>query len=156
PFRDKFRSMVDDPNGLDKLDYDKVVAGWDEWRDSFLKKWSDDAELKREIGDLLDGPEQFTEKLEQLPNGVDLKTFKLPKDPPNSFLRYNAEDKRLETNLHLLPNERDSLLAMGKKPAGDAEGGASAKGAKANAAALKQWRDAVNNLYKTTGKLSLK
>jgi hypothetical protein len=47
PFRDKFRAMVDDPNGLDKLDYEKVVAGWDTWRDNFLKKWSDDADLKQ-------------------------------------------------------------------------------------------------------------
>jgi uncharacterized membrane protein YphA (DoxX/SURF4 family) len=156
PFRDKFRGMVDDPNGLDKLDYGKMVAGWDQWRESYLKKWSDDADLRQKIGDLLDGPGQFSEKLDRLPDGVDLKTFKLPKDPPNSFLRYNVENKQLETNLHLLPGERDALLAMGKKPAADAEGAAPAKDAKANAAALKQWRDAVNNLYKTTGNLSLK
>ena len=35
PFREKFRGMVDDPNGFDKLDYDKVVARWDDWRDRF-------------------------------------------------------------------------------------------------------------------------
>jgi uncharacterized membrane protein YphA (DoxX/SURF4 family) len=153
PLRDTFRGMVDDPNGLDKLDYDKVVAGWDAWRDSFLKKWSDDADLKQKVGDLLDGPEQFTQELDRLPDGVDLNTFQLPKDPPNSFLRYNTELKQLETNLHLLPGERDALLAMGKKPAGDA---APAKDAKNNAAALKKWRDAVKDLYKTTGSLSLK
>jgi uncharacterized membrane protein YphA (DoxX/SURF4 family) len=167
PLRDKFRGMVDDPNGLDKLDYDKVVAGWDSWRDRFLKQWSDDKDLEPKLKELLDGPGEFTQKLDRLPDGMDLKKFKLPKDPPNSYLRYNAKDKQLETNLHLLPNELVSLLAMGKKsaPATDAEVAADGEGAgdavptkakKPNDAALKKWRDAVNALYKTTGKLSLK
>ena len=94
---------------------------------------------REKINDLLDGPGQFTQKLDRLPEGVDLKKFQVPKDPKNSYLRYNADQKQLETNLHLLPKERDSLLAMAKKtgsPAGDgAEGAVPAKDANANAAA---------------------
>jgi uncharacterized membrane protein YphA (DoxX/SURF4 family) len=167
PLRDKFRGMVDDPNGLDKLDYKKVVAGWDSWRDRFLAKWSDVPDLKAKIDEVLDGPGEFAQPLDRLPAGVDLKAFKIPKDPPKSYLRYNAKERQLETNLHLLPNELESLLAMGKKPApaadagevpdGDAaEDAVPSKDKKPVDAALKKWRDAVNALYKKTGKLSLK
>jgi uncharacterized membrane protein YphA (DoxX/SURF4 family) len=166
PFRDKFRSLVDDPNGLDKLDYDKVVADWNSWRDRFLTKWSDVPDLQKKLGELLEGPGEFVQNLDRLPDGVDLKKFKVPKDPKDSYFRYNVKGKQLETNLHLLPNELESLLAMGKNKADAApedgkaadEDGAAApsKDKKATDAALKKWRDAVNALYKTTGKLSLK
>ncbi len=166
PLRDKFRGMVDDPNGINKLDYDKVVADWDSWRDRFIAKWPDVTDVQRNVNELLDGPAEFTHPLDRLPEGVDLKKFKLPKDPPNSYLRYNAKEKQLETNLHLLPNELESLLAMGQKSAPAAEAGEAADGDVAEApapakdtkaaGALKRWRDAVNALYKKTGKLSLK
>jgi uncharacterized membrane protein YphA (DoxX/SURF4 family) len=164
PFRDKFREMVDDPNGLDRLDYDKVVAGWDAWRERFLARWSDDPSLKQKIDELLDGPPQFTQKLDRLPEGVDLKKFPVPKEPKGSYLQYNAKEKQLETNLHLLPNELEKLLTMAKKPVAES-GDASADDAADEAAppkdgntdaALKKWRDVVNALYKKTGKLSLK
>ena len=35
---------------------------------------------------------------------------------------YNAKAKQLETNLHLLPNELDSLLEIGKRNGADAAG----------------------------------
>jgi len=168
PFRDKFRGMVDDPNGLDKLDFDKVIAGWDSWRDRFVAKWSDVPDIQKNLAELLDGPGEFAQTLDRLPDGVDLKKFKVPKDPKESYFRYNAKAKQLETNLHLLPNELESLLKMGKATpaaapdAGQAEDGDSAnktmlaKDMKANDAAQKKWRDAVNALYKKTSKLSLK
>ncbi len=168
PFRDKFRDMVDDPNGLDKLDYDKVVAGWDAWRDRFVAKWSDVPDTQKKLTELLDGPGEFTQKLDRLPNGVDLKKFKLPKDAREPYLRYDAKAGQLETNFHWKPNEQEALLKMGKsKGSAEAEVGdtpennsaadaAPSKDKKAADAALKKWRDAVNALYKSTGKLSLK
>ncbi len=116
PFRDKFRSMVDDPNGFDKLDYKKVSANWDDWRDRFLEKYGDVENVKGRLNELLDGPALFVQPLDRLPPGVDLKTFKTPKGTDahgkEYKLTYNEKAKRLETNLHLLPTERDELIAM--------------------------------------------
>ena len=122
PFRDKFRGMVDDPNGLDKLDYDKVsrrccgCAG----RDRFVAKWSDVPDLKAKLDEMLDGPGEFTQKLDRLPDGIDLKkvdfTASRPKPPDGYYVRYNADKKQLETNLHLLPNELEGgFWALGKR-----------------------------------------
>ncbi|MCA9072170.1 MAG: hypothetical protein KDA84_24750, partial [Planctomycetaceae bacterium] len=36
PFRSVFRGMVDDPNGLDWLDYEKVSNGWNAWEEKFV------------------------------------------------------------------------------------------------------------------------
>jgi uncharacterized membrane protein YphA (DoxX/SURF4 family) len=181
PFRDKFRSMVDDPNGFDKLDYAKVAAGWDSWRDRFVGLYGDVHDLdNNSIATLLDGPEEFTQPLDQLPPGVDLEKFKKPK---GYHLRYNdkSKPKRLETNLHLLPADRDALIALAdtkSSPSGEgsqenAESPATegAKEEPGHAAAdentapeakvgvdpvVKKWQNAVKKLYTRTSKLSLK
>lgn len=164
PFRDKFRGMLDDPDGFDKLDYEKVVARWDAWRERFLKLYP---EAEKGIDDLLEGPQQFAQKLEALPPGVDNQKLKALKLPKGSHVQYDDKAKQLETNAHLLPAERDALLALvGGKPAEEAAGDATdeqqEKDAAANAAPaaedplVKKWRDAVKQLYTRSGKLSLK
>jgi uncharacterized membrane protein YphA (DoxX/SURF4 family) len=167
PFRDKFRSLVDDPSGLAKLDYEKVEASWTDWRNRFVARYGSVEKIGDRIDDLLNGPEEFVQKLDQLPPGVDLTKFKTPK---NSYLRYNAKAKQLETNLHLLPAERDALLAMaGNKPAAndaDAEDKPAAEAGTDDAPAetpatevdpvMKKWQDAVRQLYTRTSRLSLK
>jgi uncharacterized membrane protein YphA (DoxX/SURF4 family) len=175
PFRDKFRSMVDDPNGFNKLDYDKVAADWDGWRDRFLAKYGDVENIQNSISNLLDGPQEFVQPLDKLPPGVDLEKFRKPK---GYFLKHNPKAKRLETNLHLLPAERDELIALANPksaPAAEAnqenaetpiaegpgEDAASALAAKSAPAAkvdpvVKEWQDAVKKLYTRTSKLSLK
>jgi uncharacterized membrane protein YphA (DoxX/SURF4 family) len=119
PFREKFRGMVDDPNGFDKLDYKKVSESWDGWRDRFLAKYGDVEDVEKNLTNLLDGPKEFSQPLDELPPGVDPKN--IIKTPKGYHLRYNPKAKRLETNLHLLPAERDELLAMARtQPAPDA------------------------------------
>ncbi len=165
PLRDRFRNMVDDPNGLNKLDFEKVEASWNAWRDRFVLQYNDVEYIQADLDKLLDGPGEFTQKLDQLPPGVDLEKFKKPK---GSYLRYNAKARQLETNLHLLPGERDALIALAaSNPAGSedtdqptAEGAGGENSTKkesgVSAGVVKKWRDAINALYKTTGKLSLK
>lgn len=63
PFRPVFRGMVDDPNGLDWLDYDKVLSRWNEWEEQFvehyrLEELSEPAKLS---------PEQTQALLDQFP-----------------------------------------------------------------------------------------
>jgi uncharacterized membrane protein YphA (DoxX/SURF4 family) len=168
PLRDKFREMVDDPNGLNKLDYDKVAKSWDDWRDRFVSLYSDVPNIGESVDRLLEGPNEFTQKLDQLPEGVALAKFKVPK---GFYLRYNEKAKQLETNLHLKPDERASLIALASTkatgdeeaaaaPEADAESDEEAPEDVANATAedpvVKKWREAVNALYKSTSKLSLK
>jgi len=101
PFRPQFRSLVTDPDSLDKLDYDKVAKSWDEWYQRFQARYPDlDEGQKRTIEALLNGQEAWAEPLAALPPEVDLAKFKTPK---GTYLKYEAKQKRLITNLHLLP-----------------------------------------------------
>lgn len=164
PFRDKFRELLDDPDGFKKLDYNAVVERWDGWRERFLKLYPDAA---KGLEELVNGPKQFVQKLDQLPPGVDNPKLKALKLPKGTFVRYNDKARQLETNLHLLPAERDALLALaGGQPAADDSDEATQGESPAEAAApetapttvaplVKKWRDAVKQLYTRTGKLSL-
>lgn len=114
PFREKFRGLVDHPDNLNKLDYDQVIASWDEWYQRFQQAYPDlSDDQKRKIELLLNGPAEFAEPLAALPKGVDPSKLKMPK---GSFVKYDAAHKRLVTNMHLLPNERDALLDMAPLP----------------------------------------
>jgi uncharacterized membrane protein YphA (DoxX/SURF4 family) len=164
PFRSNFRGMLDDPDGFDKLDYGKVVDSWEEWRVKFLALYP---EAEKGLTDLLEGPKQFAQKLDELPPGVDNAKLKALKLPKGSFVRYDEKSKLLETNLHLLPAERDALLVLagGKSatesetdkeestPAGEAEYDPADKKVDP---VVKKWQDAVKQLYTRAGRLSLK
>lgn len=149
PFRDTFRNMTGDPDDLGKLDYDKVAASWDDFYARFVALHPDlSDDQKRQLDLAIDGPQAFYAPLQAVPEGVDLPAYAAKmRVPKGSFLRYNEKAKRLETNVHLLPSERDALLKL-KIVAEDA-----ADKAKSEAAA---WQAAVNQLYKTTSKLSFK
>jgi uncharacterized membrane protein YphA (DoxX/SURF4 family) len=163
PFRDKFRSLVDDPDGLKKLDFDTMVARWDDWKNRFIGHYptlSD--EQKQELDRLLDGPKEFTQALATLPKGVDLKKFKPRKykAPDGWYLRYNPKAKRLETNLHLVPEEREALLKLVEpQPTTDDERAAAADPRTPKPElddAAKKFQQAINRLSDRSGKLGLK
>ena len=144
PFRDFFRRMVDDPDDLQKLDYDAMVKKWDDWYARFQAHHPDlTAEQKRPIELLLNGPSEFVEPLAALPAGVDLAKFKAPK---GSSLTFDAKSKRLISNFHLLPQEREQLLALAPADVTD----------DAQKALVEKYRAAVNKLYDRASRLSLK
>lgn len=141
PLRDKFRSLVEDPDGLARLDYDHVVKDWDNWRARFVAHYPSLPDLDAKLKLMLDGPEQFTQPLKQLPDGVDLGKFVQKRYvKADGYVRYHDEKKQLETNLHLLPEERSLLLGL----------------AKGKSEAVKAWQAAVKGLYAKTHSLSLK
>lgn len=124
PFRNVFRSLVDDPDGLKKLNYDTVAGRWDLWRDQFVAHYSKvkeepltEAQVSR-INELLEGPERFGQSIKQLPKGVELddkgvlKKFQWqrPTAGKEAKVWYDAERKELITNTHLLDRELDQLL----------------------------------------------
>ncbi len=167
PFRDKFRGMLDDPDGFKKLDYEEVVKRWDAWRDRFLERYAGAENIENKLDDLLNGPKQFAQKLEQLPPGVDNEKLKAQKLPKGTYVRYNEKAKQLETNLHLLPAERNALLALaaGKAASDTATGDDDVPTPESAAAggppaaedpAAQKWREAVKQLYSKSSRLSLK
>jgi uncharacterized membrane protein YphA (DoxX/SURF4 family) len=115
PFRDYFRSLIDDPDGLDKLDFQTMSARWDDWYSRFVAFYNLTDDQKRAIDVQLVGPGMFAAELAALPAGIDPNQLQkaLARDaPPGTVLRYDANRKRLFTNTHLLPAERDNLLAL--------------------------------------------
>lgn len=184
PFREKFRSLVDDPDGIEKLNFETVSQSWDDWRNRFVAHYANTSQdnlklakaQENSLANLLDGPAYFSQPLAELPPGVDLAKFKpiKYKAPKGWFFRYNAKAKRLETNLHLVPEERDALLRMVEapaddaqaplenstsEPAGDEQAGADAD-SDASAVALDprvvKFRDAIKKLYTRSSQLCLR
>lgn len=142
PFRDYFRNLTGDPNDLNWLDYDRMAAKWDDWAARFVAHYpgASEAQGKRpsvanQLDRLMNGPKEFVAPLDALPAGVDLAKWKA--------IKFDAEKKRLvvDGKLHLLPSERDDILALvaeDKTPAAD------------------KFRKAVNDLFATQSKLAFK
>lgn len=167
PLREKFRNMTDDADGLKKLDHDYMLANWDDWKQRFVSHYGSHPPKGKEnlvlqedqihrLDELLDGPKDFRQPLAALPKGVDLKKFKVSKKfkaPDGWFLTYDSKAKRLVTNLHLVPEERDALLAMAIKPAEDADPDTAPPELTAQ---QKAWKEAVEKLFDRTSRLSLR
>jgi uncharacterized membrane protein YphA (DoxX/SURF4 family) len=141
PLRNFYRGMTGDPDDLHWLDYDRVVASWDAYRDAFLAEHPDltDAQKQR-LSDMLDGPAQFSVPLAKLPAGVKISGG-LAK-----VVSYDADTKRLAVDgkQHLLPKEKADLERMAK----------SAKDA--NPADVAKFQKALDQLYRLSAKLSFK
>ena len=111
PLRPLFRDLTGDPNDARWLDYDQVISRWEDWRKRFVNHYGATPEereaLSKGLARLLDGPGTFTAPLTALPPGVD------PADFPRS-VKYDAQRKILvnDGQMHLLPTERDALLAL--------------------------------------------
>src|SRR5262249_34329218 len=97
-----------------------------------------------------------------LPPGVDLKKFRPTtrkfKAPEGWYLKY--EGKRLKTNLHLLPDERDALLEMVEPQPQNEEEVAKSLDPRVPKPELsdvaKKFQDAVNRLFKLSSQLGFK
>jgi uncharacterized membrane protein YphA (DoxX/SURF4 family) len=142
PFRDYFRNLTGDPNDLHWLDYEWMSAKWDGWAARFVAHYpgASEAQGKRpsvanQLDRLMNGPEEFTVPLEALPPGVDLSKWKA--------IRFDAEKKRLivDGKLHLLPSERDDILALVIED---------------TSPAAEKFRKAVNDVYTNQSKLAYK
>jgi uncharacterized membrane protein YphA (DoxX/SURF4 family) len=117
PFRLVFRNMAGDPDDLDWLDFDNVAARWDRWHDLFLSHYPNlTDEQKQRLDDLINGPEEFTEPLDQLPENYKFSAALTEQSEfwgkQRQVIRFDEENKRLvlDGKLLLLPNERDALL----------------------------------------------
>lgn len=139
PFRNFFRNMTGDPDDLQWLDRDAVVAKWDDWATRFTAHFGLDDGQKRELSRLLDGVADFRAELAALPEGVSI-----PKEAAK-VVKFDAQAKRLicDGKLHMLLSERDALL---KAAPLDSE--ASEETQKS----VKAFHAAVNRLYDLSSK----
>lgn len=139
PFRETFRNLTGDPDELGWLDYDRVLARWNDWYNRFTSFHSDLSDRQKvDLYNFLYGPQEFAAKLDQLPKGVTVS------DKGNikfAAVKYDPKGKRLvvDGKLHLLPDEREGLLALVKDD---------------DSSAAKQFQRAVQEVFQRSLKLS--
>jgi uncharacterized membrane protein YphA (DoxX/SURF4 family) len=151
PLRDYFRGLTGDPNDYRWLDYDAMVEKWDDWHARYLEHYpgvtdgQGAANVANRLHTLINGQPDFRVALEALPEGVDLSKWK-------NAIKFDAKAKRLivDGKYHLLPGERDDILALAPAiPEPTAE-------QTPNAAIIAKFRKAVEDVYKLQSKLSYK
>lgn len=117
PLREHFRSYVDDPDGLNWLDYDWVDRRWSNWEERFKQNYELEGRDVQRFDELMNGPgeivsgERMTEPPPDIVIGGSLareKIIEMRKDSKGKwFLAVNGRK-------HLLPAERDALLREAK------------------------------------------
>lgn len=134
PLRNTFRNMTGDPNDLDWLDKDKVVAKWDDWANRFAAHYQLDDKQQADLSKLLNGAADYRVELAALPEGVTI-----PKELAKA-VKFDAKAKRLicPGNWRMLAKEREALLALAKVDEDASE---------AYQKSVKAYRDAVLALY---------
>lgn len=151
PFRNYFRQLTGDPDDLLWLDYDHMSQKWDRWHQRYVAHYpgAQEAANGRSAADqlhlMLNGPSTFVADLAELPPGVDLKRW-------DKAIKYDAAKKRLivDGQYHLLPTERDAILALAPPIDNPTPEQAAA------AAVVKSFHDAVNRVYTLQSRLSYK
>lgn len=138
PFRPFFRAMTGDPNDFNWLDYDHMSGRWTVWKDRFADHYNINPQQRARLDQMVDGFPDFREPLKQMPKGVKFDKAL------SRVIRYDKKKKELvvsgiftrdykQPRLRMLPRERNQLLAL----------------AKADNDTSKQYRTAIENLFKT-------
>lgn len=71
PFRDVFRDMAGDPDGLNWLNYNAMVDRWEAWQEDFTSHYNLSEEQQQELDQLINGSDDFSVELNDWP--VELK-----------------------------------------------------------------------------------
>lgn len=137
PFREHFRSLLDDPDDLAWLDYDKVVARWHDWRNRFIEHYGLNEEQRNRLDRLIYGGFRREKEdgegfeIEYVPVAGAVEIAKLPQGVHigGSLARAIWHDegrKRLfvDGERRLTPRERDILLRLARpieEPANESE-----------------------------------
>ena len=117
PMRSTFREMVGDPDELGWLDYDTVVARWDDWAKRFRSHYQLDDKQTESLRRLLEGAhgtvgdrKVYAEALDKLPSGVEKLNVS------SKVIWFDAKAKRLyvDATMYLKPDERAKLDSLVK------------------------------------------
>jgi uncharacterized membrane protein YphA (DoxX/SURF4 family) len=168
PLRDHFRNMVDDPDELEWLDYDKVSARWDDWKKRFAEHYDLTDKQKAELEELVEGPAE-------IPSGPRTAMKEQPKDKliggtlereKTIFTKRNSRGQYIlvvDGKQHLTPGDYSRLTRDAKrredryreqaKTAGtDAAKAAAAK----QADLIKAFRRTLDDVYKRQSRLAFR
>jgi uncharacterized membrane protein YphA (DoxX/SURF4 family) len=106
PLRDVFRSISGDPDDLDWLNEESVIARWDAWKTRFANHYQLSEAQNGRLNALVDGSARFVAELDALPPEVDFAAVKL-----DTVMSFDADKKRLviDGKKHLLPKEKKRL-----------------------------------------------
>lgn len=164
PFRETFRAMVDDPDGLKRLDFDATVARVEDWKSRFESFYGLTEEQRAKLDQMWLGSSEFRARLEALPEGLDLARFepsrryKTGVDKP--AIRFDAGRKQLIANFRLIGEEKAALDALVGTPGEVGEagvtGGDSGAVPRFQPEEQRAWWKAVERLYEESGKLGLR
>jgi uncharacterized membrane protein YphA (DoxX/SURF4 family) len=141
PMRDVYRRMTGDPDDLHWLDYDEVSANFDGYRTHFLAHYPNVTdEQKSQLDTLLDGPAQFSVRLDHLPAGMKFE------GALKKVISFDPESKQLSVDgkMHLLPRERLELEKQARALKGAAK------------ADVDRFVKAIDALFKLSSHLSYK
>ncbi|MEM9702079.1 MAG: hypothetical protein AAF907_06515, partial [Planctomycetota bacterium] len=149
PLRDFFRGMTGDPDDVGWLDYKTVKARWEDRAARFTDYYDLDDRQRRQLAELLNGPEDFRSELDEFPEGVEVPE-KLAK-----FVKFNPKTQRIivDGKRHLTAGEKQDLLAL-------VEFDASAKPERNDAENLADWElakkytEAIERVYQRATRLS--
>lgn len=159
PMRPTFRTLAGDPDDFHWLDYPGMEKRWADWKERFLKHYPGTREgnpsVEAVLTRMLEGPGNFTAPLAALPEGINfaeipedlIKEWKVNPKELAKAIKFDAGKKLLivDGKFHLLPNERDLLLALAPVEGDLAD---DVRGAR------EAYRKAVEEVYKRASKLS--
>ncbi|MBI1309742.1 hypothetical protein GC176_00430 [bacterium] len=117
PMRTTFRNLAGDPDDLGWLDYDTVIARWDDWANRFRNRYQLDEKQTAALRRLLDGAHSvvkdrkvYVEALDHLPSGVEKLNVS------SKVIWFDANAKRLyvDAEMYLEPDDRAKLESLVK------------------------------------------
>ncbi|MCA8992246.1 MAG: hypothetical protein KDA88_09725 [Planctomycetaceae bacterium] len=125
PFRETFRNMTGDPDGLKLLDYGNVSTDWNNWRDRFIAHYGLDENQQAALNRLLDGTAKglndpnadpiivpTSREIGPLPADVDLASLPV-------VFKYDADSQKMTALQPVTPSEEKDLLELVPKEAKD-------------------------------------
>lgn len=151
PMRNTFRKMAGDPDDLDWLDAEKVVAGWKDWQQRFTDHYGLDENQAKRLTYLIDGRKEYAVELTTgVPEEIDLTSinarYRVGKESKDiQVVRYDPEKQRLIASgeARIEPEEKQKLLAPWQDAIAADEGNSLPDNVQAYIAAIeKLYRDA--------------
>lgn len=119
PLRSVFRAMAGDPDDLDWLNYESVMARWNNWHARFVSHYHLDDKQKSRLNSIINGNELYvSNELASVPASVIFKKLRVRVGPGAegviSPMTFNAEKRRLEVDgrSRLKASEKKKILDM--------------------------------------------
>ena len=114
PMRETFRNMTGDPDDLKWLDYQSIEKRIEGWQSDFAFHYKLDEKQKKELEEMVQGPEQYTSSLEELPQGITPEKLSAFME---GSVEFDGESEQLVSSgeMHVAPEDYQRLNNSLKK-----------------------------------------